>query len=82
MPFLFITYLLNIYSNPSVLLFRPRHEELLNMSGIYAEMWNQQSQQQSKSQDTSSNGENQEEDIKEETVKNKGVGKNSKKNAI
>ena len=53
-----------------------RHEELLDSEGIYAEMWNQQSKQQTKS-DNADEGEN---DKDSKPFKGKGVGKNGNSN--
>ena len=53
-----------------------RHEELLDSEGIYAEMWNQQSKQQTKS-DNADEGENNKDS---KSFKGKGVGKNGNSN--
>ena len=53
-----------------------RHEELLDSEGIYADMWNQQSKQQTKS-DNADEGEN---DKDSKPSKGKGVGKNGNSN--
>ena len=53
-----------------------RHEELLDSEGIYADMWNQQSKQQTKS-DNADEGEN---DKDSKSFKGKGVGKNGNSN--
>ena len=55
-----------------------RHEELLDSNGIYAEMWNQQSKQQSKAE--TSDEEGAQKDSK--SIKGKGVGKNGNSNMI
>ena len=51
---------------------------MLNSNGIYAEMWNQQSQKQTKPLDPHVEGDQEKYD---ETVKEKGAGKNSNTDA-
>ena len=55
-----------------------RHEDLLNSDGIYAEMWNQQSKQQTKTENSDVEENQKMNDSK--PVKGKGVGKNGNSN--